>query len=158
MGHEQRPALVAPMAPRSRSRATAPDHAFIGLYDVKTRTVWFIEPGVDRDTNPTWSHDGKQLAFVRRPGTPFGQQSQGGIGGVGNPAGPAAATAAGRAGAAGAPGGRQGGATQAQRKADVRVDAAAMRRRRKARLSCRSPGSIARRSSVATRSKCASST
>lgn len=89
------------------------DHAFIGLYDMKTRTVSFVEPGVDRDTNPTWSHDGKHIAFVRRPGTPFGLQSQGGIGGVGNPAGPAAAAAnanaAGRAGAAG----RQGGAPAA---------------------------------------------
>lgn len=83
------------------------DHSYIGLYDVKTRTVSFVEPGVDRDTNPTWSSDGRQLAFIRRPGTPFGLQSQTGIGGVGNPAGPAA----GRAGAAG----RQGGAAQGGR-------------------------------------------
>ena len=88
------------------------DHSFIGIYDVKTRAVTFVEPGVDRDTNPTWSSDGKQLAFVRRPGTPFGQQSQAGVGGVGNPAGPAAAAAAGRAGAPGGAAGRQGGGAQ----------------------------------------------
>ena len=80
------------------------DHAFIGLYDVKTRTVSFIEPGVDRDSNPTWSHDGKQIAFMRRPGTPFGLQSQQGVGGVGNPAGPAAAARNGGAPAAAAQG------------------------------------------------------
>jgi dipeptidyl-peptidase 4 len=86
------------------------DHSFIGIYDVKTRTVSFIEPGVDRDSNPTWSHDGKHIAFMRRPGTPFGLQSQGGVGGVGNPSGPAAAAA--NAGRAGVPGGRQGAAAQ----------------------------------------------
>jgi len=90
------------------------DHSFIGLYDVKARTVTFIEPSVDRDSNPTWSHDGKQIAFMRRPGTPFGLQSQQGIGGVGNPAGPAAAAAnAGRAGAAGRQGGAPGAAAPA---------------------------------------------
>lgn len=88
------------------------DHGFIGIYDVKTRTVTFMEPGVDRDTNPTWSPDSKRLAFMRRPGTPFGLQNQAGVGGVGNPAGPAAAAAA-RAGGA-APAGRQGGAAAAQ--------------------------------------------
>ena len=83
------------------------DHSFIGIYDMKARTVSFLEPGVDRDTNPTWSPDSKRLAFVRRPGVPFGLQSQQGVGGVGNPAGPAAAAAAARGGAA--QGGRQGG-------------------------------------------------
>jgi dipeptidyl aminopeptidase/acylaminoacyl peptidase len=85
------------------------DHAFIGLYDMKTRTVSFIEPGVDRDTNPTWSRDSKHIAFIRRPGTPFGLQSQQGIGGVGNPAGPAAAGRAGATGRQGAAGGGRGG-------------------------------------------------
>jgi len=88
------------------------DHAFIGIYDMKTRAVSFIEPGVDRDTNPTWSKDSKQIVFIRRPGTPFGQQAQPGNGGVGSAAGPAAAANAGRAGAAGADG-RQGGAAAA---------------------------------------------
>ena len=56
------------------------DHSFIGIYDVKARTVSFLEPGVDRDTNPTWSPDSKRLAFIRRPGTPFGLQNQAGAG------------------------------------------------------------------------------
>src|SRR5207244_372950 len=52
--------------------STRTHHSFIGLYDVKSRTVSFPFPGVDRDLAPTWSPDGKRLAFVRRPGTPFG--------------------------------------------------------------------------------------
>jgi dipeptidyl aminopeptidase/acylaminoacyl peptidase len=65
------------------------DHSFIGLLDVRKRTVSFITPSVDRDTSPTWSQDGKRIAFIRRPGLPFGQQAQQGGGGIGNPTGPA---------------------------------------------------------------------
>jgi len=50
------------------------DHSFIGMYDVKTRTVTYLAPSVDRDTSPTWSPDSKHVAFLRRPGLPFGQQ------------------------------------------------------------------------------------
>jgi dipeptidyl-peptidase-4 len=65
------------------------DHGFIGVYDVRTHTVVFLSPSVDRDTSPTWSPDSKRIAFVRRPGLPFGQQAQPGSGGIGNPPGPA---------------------------------------------------------------------
>jgi dipeptidyl aminopeptidase/acylaminoacyl peptidase len=83
--------------------STRDNHAFIGVYDMKKRTVDFISPSVDFDGSPTWSADGKQIAFIRRPGTPFGAQTQQGNGGIGNPNGAAA-------GRAGAPGGRAGGA------------------------------------------------
>ena len=43
------------------------DHAFIGAYDVATKTVQFMAPSVDSDSNPVWSLDGKRIAFVRRP-------------------------------------------------------------------------------------------
>jgi len=43
------------------------DHSFIGVYDVATKKVRFISPTVDSDSNPEWSSDGKQLAFVRQP-------------------------------------------------------------------------------------------
>ena len=33
--------------------STRTDHSFIGIYDMKTRAVSFIEPGVDRDSNFT---------------------------------------------------------------------------------------------------------
>jgi dipeptidyl aminopeptidase/acylaminoacyl peptidase len=77
------------------------NHSLIGLYDVKTRKVTYVSPSVDCDASPTWSPDSKQIAFMRRPGTPFGLQTQQGNGGIGNPGGPAAAAAAGRGGAGG---------------------------------------------------------
>jgi len=65
------------------------NHAFIAVYDGKTRSITYLAPGVDFDGAPVWSPDGKRVAFTRRPGTPFGQQSQEGQGGIGNPPGPA---------------------------------------------------------------------
>jgi dipeptidyl aminopeptidase/acylaminoacyl peptidase len=65
------------------------NHAFIAVYDGKTRSMTYLAPGVDFDGAPVWAPDGKRLAFTRRPGTPFGQQAQEGQGGIGNPAGPA---------------------------------------------------------------------
>ncbi len=82
---------------------TRDNHAFIGVYDAKSRTVRYLSPSVDFDGSPTWSPDGKRIAFVRRPGTPFGMQAQQGQGGIGNPAGPAAGR-----GAPGGGGGRGG--------------------------------------------------
>ena len=66
------------------------NHAFVAIYDVASRHVRYVAPGVDCDGGPTWSPDGKRLAFYRRPGTPFGLQTQSGQGGIGNPAAPGA--------------------------------------------------------------------
>ena len=65
------------------------NHSFVAIYDVKSRKLTYVSPGVDCDAGPTWSPDGKQIAFHRRPGVPFGNQSQAGQGGIGNPPGPA---------------------------------------------------------------------
>jgi dipeptidyl-peptidase-4 len=88
--------------------STRDNHAFIGIYDMKSRKVDFVAPSVDFDGSPVWSPDGKQIAFTRRPGTPFGQQTQQGQGGIGNPAGPAAGR--GNGGGGGGRGGRGGAA------------------------------------------------
>jgi dipeptidyl aminopeptidase/acylaminoacyl peptidase len=65
------------------------DHSLIGVYDVRRREVKFMSPSVDHDTSPTWSPDSARVAFIRRPGTPFGQQAHQGQGSIGNPDGPA---------------------------------------------------------------------
>src|SRR5690606_3632335 len=83
------------------------NHSFIGVYDMTTHTVSYLSPSVDFDTAPVWSPDSRQIAFVRRPGLPFGRQGQAGTGSIGNPAGPA-----GRSGSRGVcaeVGGRGGG-------------------------------------------------
>jgi len=46
------------------------DHSFIGVYDVSTKTVRFVAPSVDSDSDVEWSPDGKQIAFVRQPAVP----------------------------------------------------------------------------------------
>ncbi|MBW7933315.1 MAG: S9 family peptidase [Gemmatimonadaceae bacterium] len=65
------------------------NHAFITVYDVKRRSLAYVDPSVDCDGNPVWTPDSKHLVFTRRPGTPFGAQSQQGTGGIGNPQGAA---------------------------------------------------------------------
>jgi dipeptidyl aminopeptidase/acylaminoacyl peptidase len=90
------------------------DHSFIGVYDVRSRTVIYMSPGVDRDTSPTWSPDSCRIAFIRRPGAPFGMQSQQGGAGIGNPPGPAAAVGGmGRGQQAGSQRGAMAGPAQA---------------------------------------------
>jgi dipeptidyl aminopeptidase/acylaminoacyl peptidase len=84
------------------------DHSFIAIYDTTTKNITYMSPSTDWDTSPTWSADSKRLAYIKRPGTPFAQQSQPGVGGLGNPAGPAFNPAA-PAGRGGGGGGRGGG-------------------------------------------------
>ena len=52
------------------------DHSFIGVYDVAKRKVTYASPSVDCDMSPTWSPDSKRIAFIRKPGVPFGMQPQ----------------------------------------------------------------------------------
>ncbi len=46
---------------------TRTDHSFVGLYDAARHEVRWLDPSVDRDQHPTWSPDGKRVAFVRIP-------------------------------------------------------------------------------------------
>ena len=90
--------------------STRENHSLIAVYDMRTRTVSYMAPSVDMDASPTWSSDGKRLAFIRRPGTPFGMQTQQGAGGIGGPAGPAAAGRGGRGNGRGGGGAAAGAA------------------------------------------------
>ncbi len=63
------------------------NHSLIMVYRLDSHSVEYVAPDVDCDSNPAWSADGSQIAFLRRPGTPFGLQAQQGGGGIGNPSG-----------------------------------------------------------------------
>jgi dipeptidyl aminopeptidase/acylaminoacyl peptidase len=46
------------------------DHSFIAIYNVAVKSISYLSPSVDSDSNPVWSLDGKRIAFVRRPAQP----------------------------------------------------------------------------------------
>jgi dipeptidyl aminopeptidase/acylaminoacyl peptidase len=41
------------------------DHSFIAIFDPKAANIRFLEPGIDRDIEPRWSADSKQIAYIR---------------------------------------------------------------------------------------------
>jgi dipeptidyl aminopeptidase/acylaminoacyl peptidase len=43
------------------------DHSFVGVYHWAAKTVSWLDPSVDLDSNPVWSPDGRQVAFLRVP-------------------------------------------------------------------------------------------
>src|SRR2546421_3224 len=43
------------------------DHGFVGVYDVATKALNFLDASVDDDGEPVWSPDGAQLVFIRIP-------------------------------------------------------------------------------------------
>ncbi|MBC7895329.1 MAG: S9 family peptidase [Cytophagaceae bacterium] len=94
------------------------NHSFIGVLDVKKRSVMFMAPSVDFDDAPEWSPDGREVAFTRRPGTPFGSQGQVAVNSIGNPSGPASGSpGASRGPCAGVPLGGGGGGGFGQQQA-----------------------------------------
>lgn len=42
-------------------------HSFVGVFDVGTREIRYLAPGLDSDQLAAWSPDGRYLAFVRVP-------------------------------------------------------------------------------------------
>jgi dipeptidyl aminopeptidase/acylaminoacyl peptidase len=47
--------------------STRSDHSFIALYSVAAQSISYLDPSVDRDSEPVWSPDSKQVAFIRVP-------------------------------------------------------------------------------------------
>jgi dipeptidyl aminopeptidase/acylaminoacyl peptidase len=45
------------------------DHSFIGLFDIENKELKYPDTSLDQDAYPTWSADGKQLAYMRTPNT-----------------------------------------------------------------------------------------
>jgi dipeptidyl aminopeptidase/acylaminoacyl peptidase len=45
------------------------DHGFIAIYDLAAQRLSYAAPYFSSDFAPAWSADGKQIAFVRTPGT-----------------------------------------------------------------------------------------
>jgi dipeptidyl aminopeptidase/acylaminoacyl peptidase len=41
------------------------DHSFIAVCDTASKALTYLDPSVDRDRNPVWSRDGRQIAFLR---------------------------------------------------------------------------------------------
>ena len=42
-------------------------HSYIGIYDTAAKSVRFLAPSLDSDSEPAWSPDGRQIAFLRLP-------------------------------------------------------------------------------------------
>lgn len=43
------------------------DHSFIAVFDPAAKALRYLDPGVDRDTQPAWSGDSQKIAFIRAP-------------------------------------------------------------------------------------------
>ena len=79
LGSTDKPAALVEAKGQSDSLRWSPDgaklvfvnnrreHNFVGVYDLATKTVRYLDPSVDRDGEPVWSRDSKQIAFVRIP-------------------------------------------------------------------------------------------
>jgi dipeptidyl aminopeptidase/acylaminoacyl peptidase len=88
-----KPALMVQTKGRSGSLSLSPDgamlafangrgdHSFVGVYDLSAKQLRYLDPSVDRDSQPVWSTDSKQVAFIRnrasREASAFGPKRSG---------------------------------------------------------------------------------
>ena len=42
------------------------EHAFIGVYTVAGKSLQYLDPSTDLDSNPAWSTDSRRIAFIRQ--------------------------------------------------------------------------------------------
>jgi dipeptidyl-peptidase 4 len=42
-------------------------HSYVGVYNCESRKINWMAPGVDFDSNPSWSADSTRIAFMRKP-------------------------------------------------------------------------------------------
>jgi dipeptidyl aminopeptidase/acylaminoacyl peptidase len=42
-------------------------HSYVGLYDLRHETIKWLDASMDEDTYPSWSADGRYIAFIRFP-------------------------------------------------------------------------------------------
>jgi dipeptidyl aminopeptidase/acylaminoacyl peptidase len=47
--------------------STRADHSFVAVYSPGAQSLTYLDPSVDRDSEPVWSPDSKQVAFLRIP-------------------------------------------------------------------------------------------
>jgi dipeptidyl aminopeptidase/acylaminoacyl peptidase len=57
----------SPSGDRLAFTSNRDDHSFIGIYSPATRSVRYVDPSTDFDSDAVWSPDGTQIAFLRRP-------------------------------------------------------------------------------------------
>ena len=43
------------------------DHSLIGVYDMASATLRYLDPSTDADASPAWTPDGRSIAFIRIP-------------------------------------------------------------------------------------------
>jgi dipeptidyl aminopeptidase/acylaminoacyl peptidase len=43
------------------------DHSFVGVYNLASKGLLYLDPSVDQDFEPVWSPDSRQIAFLRLP-------------------------------------------------------------------------------------------
>ena len=65
-GRAQRP-VWSPDGARLSFVSDRGDHRLIGVFEVASRALRYLDPSADLDSEPAWSPDGRSIAFIREP-------------------------------------------------------------------------------------------